>query len=301
MAVKSAAQERLREGAAAVAEWAAGTLRPAALPLALLAIYCAGAWGLWLYAAGRSGRPSVPEIDARQCPWLAPADLAAINSGVARAGESSLFDRDLCRRIAGCCQDSPWVERVVAVRRRFPDRVEVALVIRQPFASVHRAGLYHLVDHLGCRLPVPAAIRPDGRYPVIDGVASAPPAPGDIWNDECLDDSLRLAGLLGEVLADRGPVARLTAIEAAKPAHGHDTRPQMVAQLASGARIDWGSFNEARTCAFPSVSDKRGELERQLKLISDLSTVSCIRVRYRDGVVIPRPEPLASGPIGMLP
>jgi hypothetical protein len=137
---------------------------------------------------------------------------------------------------------------------------------------------------------------------VIEGAIAAPPTAGDTWNDECVNDSLRLAELLDEALAGRGAGTRLALIRAAKPARGYDTRPQLVAQTAAGLEIDWGSFNESRTYAFPSASDKRAELERQLRLIPDLSLVSCIRVRYRGGGVTLRPElTAAAGPIGLLP
>jgi len=302
MGAKSRVPEHLRRLGAAALDGALRVLKPAALPGAVLAIYCAGTWCLWDYAARHAGRPGAPEVDSRGCPWLSSADLAVINAGVDLAGQSSLFDRQVCRQVAHAYRGSPWVEQVVAVRRHFPDRVDVELAIRRPAAYVHRGGLYYLVDRSGCRLPVSPVVRPEATYPVVEGAIAAPPAAGETWNDECLDDSLRLAELLNEVLAGRGPGARLALVRAAKPARGYDTRPQMLAQTASGLEIDWGSFNESRTYAFPSVSDKRAELERQLRLIPDLSAISCIRVRYRGGGVIRRPELTAeAGPIGLLP
>ncbi len=300
MGARSKGNEELRENVARIAARAGGLLKPVALPLAILAVYCACAWGLWLYGANRAGRPAVPRVDARQCPWLSPADLAAINYGVEMGSQASLFDRGICDQVAGCYGGNPWVERVVAVRRHFPDRVDVELAIRKPFASVCRGGYYHVVDRLGCRLPVTPSSRPDSRWPVIEGVTAAPPAAGEFWDDECLNDSLRLAELLDEVLSRRGQSARLTAIEASKPSGGFDLRPQMVAHTAAGMAIDWGSFNESRSKAFPSASEKREELERQLKLLPDLSAVSCIRVRYREGVVVPREAPIAAGAVGMI-
>ena len=294
--------QHLNRLGAAAQDGALRFLMPAALPGAVLAIYCAATWCLWDYAARHAGRPAAPEVDSRECPWLSRSDLKAINAGVDLAGQSSLFDRDVCRQVAQSYGGSPWVEQVVAVRRHFPDRVDVELAIRRPAAYVHRGGLYYLVDHSGCRLPVSPAARPDAAYPVIDGATATPPAAGETWNDECVDDSLRLAELLNEVLAGRGPGARLTQVRAARAAGGYDTRPQMVAQTASGLEIDWGSFNPSRTYAFPSVSDKRAELERQLGLIPDLSAISCIRVRYRGGGVTRRTElTAAAGPIGFLP
>ncbi|HOX07790.1 MAG TPA: hypothetical protein PK280_15425 [Planctomycetota bacterium] len=301
MASESRAAADQRDAGAGRERDPGAVLLAAALPLAALAVYCAAAIGLWHLAGSRAARPTVPQMDARRCPWLTPADAAAINSGVETAARGSLFDRDLCSRVERSYRESPWVDRVVAVRRRFPDCVEVELVVRQPYAVVHRDGLYHLVDIRGCRLPVAPSARPDARYPLIEGAKTAPPAPGEVWNDECVSDALRLAELLSDVLSRRGPGGRLTLIDVSKPARGHDLRPQMIARTASGAEIDWGSFNEQRTREFPSVSDKRAELERQLDLIPDLSAVSRIRVRFRDGVIVRRQEPLAAGAIGMVP
>jgi hypothetical protein len=281
----------LRRSGAAGLELAGRAGRLAALPAAALAIYLAGAWCLWQYAARRATPPAAPEVDARQCPWLSPADVAGINSGVELAGRATLFDRGICRRVAAAYRGNPWVERVVSVRRRFPGRLEVELAIRKPAAYVNRAGRYYTVDRGGCRLPISPAGRPEARWPVIEGVVSAPPAAGETWNDECLADGLRLVEVLTEVLDGHGAGMRLVSVEALKPPRGaYDQRPQLTARTASGLMIDWGSFNESRTYALPSAAEKRAELERQIRLLPDPYAVSCISVRFRLGFVKLRPE-----------
>jgi hypothetical protein len=281
----------LRSGLAFGGAWALKAGRPAALPLAVLAIYAAGSWCLWQYAAHRAVPPAAAETDARGCPWLAPADVAYINICIQFPADSSLLQRDICRRVAVAYQANPWVERVVAVRRRFPDKFEVDLVIRRPVAYVDRSGTYYLVDAAGYRLPVNPVNRPGAEYPVIEGILASPPAPGEAWNDPCLADSLRLVETLAGVLDGRGAGLRLAGLEANRPLRGaYDQRPQMIAWTASGMKIDWGSFNESRTYAFPSAAEKRAELERQLNALPDPSAVGCISVRFRSPFVRPRAD-----------
>lgn len=301
MAAKNKAQGHMRDGGVAIAQNVAAIMKPAAIPLAAAAIYFFAAFGIWQYGVANASHPSSARVDARSCPWLSASDVDAINADIHLSGQASMYDADLCRDVAQTYKKNPWVDQVVAVRRRFPDQVEVELVVRKPVAYVHRAGLYYMIDESACRLPVTPATRPDNRYPVLEGVASAPPAAGEAWNDEAVIDSLRLAEVLNEVLANRGSGGRLTGIDA-KAGSGYDKRPQMVAQLASGARIDWGSFRESKSHSLPSVNEKRAELEKQLAMITDLSTVSCIQVKYRKGTVTPRPPITAEGgAVGMLP
>ena len=301
MAAESGSVELLRQSGAAGLEWIGRSGRAAALPVIALAIYLAGTWCLWQDAARRAPPPAVPEVDARQCPWLSPADVAGINGGVQLAGKSTLFDRGVCRRVAAAYRGNPWVEKVVAVRRRFPGRLEVELAIRRPAAYVNRAGRYYTVDRTGSRLPISPAARPEARYPVIEGVISTAPPAGETWNDECLADALRLIELLDEVLDGRGSGLRLVSVEAVKPPRGsYDQRPQMTARTASGLTIDWGSFNESKSYALPSAAEKRDELERQIKLLPDPATVSCISVRFRHGFVKVRPDGQAEpGALGL--
>lgn len=284
---------KLLGGAARAAAAAAGralgaAARRLALPLAVLTVYSGGVWCLWQYAASRARPPAAPLADARQCRWLTPRDLTEINGAARFVGASTLYDRDVCRRLAEAYAANPWVERVSAVRRRFPDRIEVEMEIRRPVACVRRPAGLIPVDRSACRLPGDAASAGAAELPVIGGVWSAAPAPGRTWRDDSLADALRLIELLNAALAGHGPSMRLAAVEVRPSNSAYDRRPQLAARTAGGLLIEWGGYSESATFLFPSAAEKRADLLRLLDEAPDLGAVGCISVRTRGGAVYPR-------------
>jgi hypothetical protein len=256
-------------------------LRFAGVPVMGLLIYVGAVWCLWQYSARGAVRPGDPRTDAASCPWLAPRDVAEINSAVRFGRRASIYDRDICGKVARRYAANPWVDEVVSVRRRFPNSVEVDLAVRRPFAYVNRRGRYHLVDSSGCRLPVRSSAKADGDYPVIEGVRTPLPGAGEYWTGRPLSDALRLALLLNGVLEGRGPGMRLTRVRIDEERGSIDSLPQMVARTESGMVIDWGSYSESSTALFPSVVEKRRELEKALDAVEETGAIESIMVRYK--------------------
>jgi hypothetical protein len=265
-------------------------------------IYVTGVWCLWQYAARGAMRPGDPQTDAAGCPWLQPRDVAEINSAVRFGGRASMYDRRICEKVAARYCDKLWVERVVAVRRKFPHSIVVDLAIRKPFAYVRSGGRYYLVDHGGCRLPVRARTRPEGEYPSVEGIRTAAPRVGEHWTGRPLNDCLMLAAVLREVLAGRGPGMRLASVKVIDERGSVDGLPQLVARTESGLIIDWGSYSRTSTTFYPSAAEKREELERVLDEIGDPASVEAIMVRYkREGSVKPQQGWDARGGRGSAP
>jgi len=271
----------LGRGASATGRGLKWCARRAAVPLLAAAIYVAGVWCLWQYAAREAVRPTDPQIDAAECSWLEPRDVAEINSAVRFGGRATLYDRDICDRVAARYAENAWVEEVVAVRRQFPDRVVVELAIREPFAYVRRGGRYYLVDRRGCRLPMKPVRRPERGRPVIRGIRAPLSRPGEPWEGRPLADSLRLAGALAAVLEGRGAGLRLSSVEVIEEKGSFDSLPQMVARTASGLVIDWGSYNQSRTYLYPSAEEKCREIEKVLDRVGDPAAIEAIMVRYK--------------------
>ena len=272
-------------------------LRRVGMHVSVVLLYVAGVWCLWQYSARRQVLPDSAQTDASACPWLSPRDVAEINSTVQFGPGASLYDRDVCRRVAESYAGNAWIDRVDAVRRRFPDRVEVELAVRRPFACVRRAGRYYLIDSKGCRLPVSAGRSARDGYPSIEGVTAAPPAAGEAWADDSLPDPLRLIKALNGVLEGRGAGMKLVRVEVAPPAPGaYDDKPQLVAYTASGMEIDWGSYRQSRIHAIPDAEQKLAELERVLDAAPDPESVAYVCVRFLDGYIRPgRPARSAAG------
>lgn len=267
--------------AGAVSSAGLAMLRFAVLPGMAMLAYAGGVWALWQYAGLHAVQPADPQTDAAACPWLAPADVAAIN-GAARIGEGvTLYDRDLCRTAAGRYQANPWIQRVVAVRRVFPDRVVVDLAIRRPFACVRNGGSYHVVDRFGCRLPMQPGRRNEFPCVAIEGIREQPPPVGGDWAGRQMGDALRLAELLMHELGNRGRGLRLDSVEVCAAESALDGLPEFQARTESGMLIDWGSLNDIGGELLPSVEEKRRELARVLDRVDDPNRVETIMVRYR--------------------
>ncbi len=278
---KSGGSGAVRRASAATGQGVRWMGKVAGVPLLAAVVYVAGVWCLWQYSAREALPPTDPQTDAADCPWLAPRDVAEINSAVRFSGSASLYDRDICRQVAARYVDNAWVEEVVSVRRQFPDRVVVDLAIRQPFAYVRRGGRYYLVDRRGCRLPVKPAARPDRGHPTIKGIRTRAPSPGELWKGRPLIDSLRLAETLGGVLKGRGPGLRLSSVEVTQAQGSFDKLPQLVARTESGMIVDWGSYSDSTTYLYPSVEEKCREVEKVLDGVGEPAAIESIMVRYK--------------------
>jgi len=272
-----------------VGSGAAAILRLAGVPVMGALIYVGAVWCLWQYSARGAVKPGDPRTDAASCPWLEPRDVAEINSAVRFGKRASIYDRAICREVAERYATNPWVDRVVSVRRKFPNRVEVDLAVRKPFAYVSRSGHYYLVDGSGCRLPVRRMGTREGVYPVIEGVRTPVAAAGEYWTGRSLSDSLRLAHLLNDVLEGRGPGMRLSSVRVVEERGSIDSLPQMVARTEAGMVIDWGSFSQSSTALFPSVVEKRHEIEKALNGVGEAGAIESIMVRYKAPSIRHRP------------
>ncbi len=294
-----AAGDAFRRLAGPLGRSLAVALRFAGLPLAAAAIYAAGVWCLWQHAAADAARPCNPGTDAAACRWLSPTDVAELNDAVKLGPDRSLYDRDLCSAVAARYRESPWVERVVSVRRSFPDQVVVSLAVREPLAYVRCASGLVLVDRRGVRLPTRAARGAERNRPVVEGVHGSVPAVGAPWPGRALADALRLTEIVGEVTSGGNPGLRLTAVEVRDEQGSVDGLPQMTARTASGMVIDWGSLNDSSSYLYPSVGEKREELQRALRSLGDPAAIESVMVRYRGCSVKPRESfPAAGAPAG---
>src|SRR5688572_736560 len=102
----------------------------------------------------RSPEFKLPQPLARATVAPSWADPGASESVVVLpAGRDTLLDPELVPRVAASFANNPWVRRVVAVDRSFPDQIRVRLEMRTARLSVRRAGGFILVDRDGVRLP----------------------------------------------------------------------------------------------------------------------------------------------------
>lgn len=156
------------------------------------------------------------DLELPPVPWLdREAFLADVRrtdpSGILRGG-CSYFTPDLAARVAAAYEASPWVRRVQAVRRRFPNRLEIRLSVREPFAEVRwplsggasggRGEGRAVVDRSGIVLsPRVYRFPPEGlgRPPILlERRPGAPPQEGGRWACEEVAAALALLRYLEE-------------------------------------------------------------------------------------------------------
>lgn len=219
--------------------------------------------------------------------WLPSAEVTRINALSAGVRGKSILSPDLTEELAACYLQSPWVGRVVYVRRRHPNRLDVALLIRRPAAVVERpSGPPAVLDAEAVRLPASAD---PSRLPRLKGVRSVPPAPGEVWSDVRVLDGMRVLKKYGALVAKNTELRPFRPVEVNVSGWSRaDRRPVVVIRTASGFPICWGVDlpEEVARIVGPTSSEKVARLAEVLPSLSDRAErVAYISLRQSSGVV----------------
>jgi len=155
----------------------------------------------------------------------------------------SLFRKDLAQRVERRLNECPWVLKVEAVQRRFPDRLFVQLEFRQPAAIVSFKGQNYLVDPEGYWLPAELYRLPEHwnvqRMPrIVDEGLLSPPAPGERWGWP----RIAVGAYLTEFLRQKGlfDVLPVSIIDVSRVGSG-GTEAEIVLMCSNGALVRWGT------------------------------------------------------------
>jgi len=252
-------------------------------------------------AAGRGADAFVVApraIDEASAPsWLPPAEVARLNAlGEAVRGRS-ILDRTLAHDLAGCYAESPWVARVLHVRRAYPNRLGVSLAIRKPFVVIHAAaGPPVILDAEGVRLP--ASADPAGLVR-LSGAGTFAPPPGQKWDTPRVGDGLRALGRYASLLEGRPRLAPFAPREVRVSKWSRaDARPIVEIVTARGFPVIWGVDlpDGSPTVGAPSAREKLESLAQVLPdLAREARAVAYVSVRHRSGVLLklrkaPRPS-----------
>ncbi len=222
----------------------------------------------------------VPQSLARASVAPAWADRAAAESVVMLpAGRDTLMDPDLVPGVAASFASNPWVRRVIAVERAFPDQIRVRLEMRTARLAVRRPGGHVLVDRDGVRLPGVYDRIPRGTLEVA-GVASVPPAPGRAWESPEIASALEMA-----TLAAGEPVLRGFGIRVVDVSNLNGRRdpksPDLSLVTAAGSVIGWGRAPSAPRFGEPVLAEKLDNLRRAAENYPRLEGVSYVRVHQK--------------------
>ncbi len=215
------------------------------------------------------------------------AELAALPN-------SDSFDSDLLQSVHVALSRCAWVRRVVSVSRRFPadGESQAELVplfeIRSPALCVATADAWILVDGDGVRLPLSVKNGPTGKADfenlcsglvkplrVVEGVTSAPPAPGKKWESEEIVAAISMEHVLRDCSIDAVlPIARIYLVGVPEhadakgrvryaPGGGLVLMPDT--QVMPETKLVWGRPPAHAGTLELSVNDKLTEIKRLLK------------------------------------
>ena len=107
------------------------------------------------------------------------------------ARDTAWGDARLCRSIGEILEANPWVQRVRAVRKYGDGRVRIRCDYRLPAAMIQVDGRLYLASDDGVRLPGTYAYSPG--MTLVEGVASPPPQPGEVWDAPDLRAAIAVA------------------------------------------------------------------------------------------------------------
>jgi hypothetical protein len=226
---------------------------------------------------------TVPKVQTAVAPRWVPADSQGVETIRMGKEGASLFDPGLVEEVGRTFEECPWIRKVTAVERVFPDQIRVRFEYRVPQVAVRRPGGagYVLVDPEGVRLPgvyvdPPVCV----RRTAITGVASLPPEPGRTWTDPALKAGMGLADLVQEnpLLAR----LKIREVDVSNVGGKLDPRKSEVALVtATGCSIAWGRAPGAGRFGEPSIEEKLENLREVLAVYPGLQGVRTVKVYFR--------------------
>lgn len=107
-----------------------------------------------------------------------------------------VFDPAVVRTLACAYEQNPWVERVVAITKKYPNHIQVTLALRRPLAWIDCQNSLALCDVHATRLPGEKAAADESELPVIYGTEGEMPQAGKRWRDNNLAAALQVVSLL---------------------------------------------------------------------------------------------------------
>ncbi len=191
----------------------------------------------------------------------------------------SIYDDEAVARVGRAFERNPWVRRVTAVERVFPNRLRVRYEYRTPYATVRNSEGWILVDRERVRLPGVWKERPPCVLDVdLTGVGSAPLA-GQAWDHPALAAAIELAELV-----EREPLlvkAGVRVVDVSNLGGKLNPKKSELALLTEcGCVIYWGRRDSARSFGELTVAQKVENLKRVLDLYRKLDGLQYVKVYF---------------------
>jgi hypothetical protein len=237
-------------------------------------------------------RARVEDLRMAVRPAWAPQETVVVTvpMDATLAKQAQGCDAGLVGEVARRLESSPWVRRVVEVRRSYPDRVEARVELRRPQACILRGTRTMYVDADGVRLPDlrPGTPMPEGCYEVA-GVDGPVPAVGAPWGHAGVRGALDVIRSLDAYRVER--VLAVTRIDVSNIGGRRDAREsEIVCWAASGVPVAWGRPSTTDAFGENEVGTKMRLLALALEAFPSLRGLERVDLRFDRVVVRPRPE-----------
>ena len=269
------------------------TLTLTAVIVVSAAVIAAGAAvGIWKLCRAVTGMAAFhvrPGEIVLENPWIKPEaardDFRRTDpTGVLR-GEWSIFAPGLAERVADAYDKSPWVIGRPAVRKVFPNTLDVRLELREPFALVSTGGKCYCLDRDGVVLSAQVYDLTVESTSILTPLAvledhPRPPRDGEVWDDVSVLGGLEMVELC------RSRLAKSVIIQHVEVRTVRSPRAMPIAmarlKLAAGPVVEWGRVPSDVASAAEVSTEKK--VESLLWAItqegSNLGRLKLIDVRY---------------------
>jgi hypothetical protein len=192
--------------------------------------------------------------------WISPEDYAQVADLGLLAQNHSVFEANLSRQLAETYESNSWVERVSAVRLRYPAQIDVEIEWRKPVARVGQSSM--VLDRNGYVLNLMADSANVRDTPIIAGVSCLRTEKGRQVPEKDLHDALSLLQVVREALNSSKGGLKVAMVQ--RSAAG---MWQVVTDR--GPVIQWGVYTDDPPMDVPSTREKADNLRNRLCEIKD--------------------------------
>jgi hypothetical protein len=163
----------------------------------------------------------------------------------------SVFEANLSRTLAQAYEKNSWVERVSAVRLRYPAQIEVQIEWRKPAARVGHNGM--VLDRNGYVLNL---MGDRTNLPLISSVSCIRTETGKQVLEKDLQDALSLLHVIREALSSSSGNFQVASVQRVSAAMWH-------VRTDRGPLLVWGAFTDDPPMDEPNTREKVDLLRRR--------------------------------------
>jgi hypothetical protein len=217
--------------------------------------------------------------------WAGDALVSEIRTTGPLTGKMSIFDPDLVKNVSDHYAANPWVSRVLAVEKEFPNSLRVRVEMRKPLFAVEQKGQFILVDRDRVRIPGSYAQVPKFSFsiPRALGVRTAAPDAGKRWEDPAVEAAAEVSAALLDNRIDRQ--ISIAAIDVSRVGKG-GRESEIVILAEQNVAIEWGRSTAGGAHGELPAEEKVLNLKGVLMSQPRLKGVTRVKVQFDDPVVV---------------